>query len=276
MRKKSPFKIWLGSRLKSFRHNLSASNNPLFIGYYKYIYRPEPGGISAFFDAYSKSIPGGLQVVQIGANDGITHDPIHKFIKRDKWKGVLLEPQPFVHDTYLRPIYARNTGIHTLCAAVGPADSSQKLYKIGFSTMRWATGLASFDEENVQKAFENGLVDQQCQKYGITIPEAMEERIQSEDVQVISPETLLKTYGIEQIDLLQIDCEGYDFEVIKLFNIDKTQPKVIVFENSHIGDEGNNECDVLLLSNGYRYKNMGPNTLAMKAPLGEFASWFEA
>jgi len=276
MSKKSPFKIWLTAKLKSVRHNLSASNNPLFISFYKYLYRPEPGSISAFFDAYSKSIPSGLQVVQIGANDGITHDPIHKFIKRDNWKGVLLEPQPFVHNTYRKPIYAKNPGIHTLCAAVGETDTSQKLYKIAFSTMRWATGLASFDEENVLKAFENGLVDSQCEKYGIQIPENQKDWIESEDVQVICPETLLKTYKIESVDLLQIDCEGYDFEVIKLFNIAKTQPKVIVFENSHIGNDGNSECDILLSSNGYQYKNMGPNTLAMKAPLGEFASWFNA
>lgn len=276
MRKKSLFKIWLAAKLKSFRHNLSASNNPLFIGYYKYAYRPENGSISAFFDAYSKSIPNGLQVVQIGANDGITHDPIHKFIKRDNWKGILLEPQPFVHDTYLKPIYAKNPGIHTLCAAVGEKDASQKLYKIGFSTMRWATGLASFDKENVLKAFENGLVHVQSEKYRIEIPKKEEDWIESEDVQVISPETLLKTYQIDSIDLLQIDCEGYDFEVIKLFNIAKTQPKVIVFENSHIGKEGSTECDVLLATNGYRYKNMGPNTLAMKEPLGDFAHWFDA
>jgi len=273
---KSPLKIWLGAKLKHIRHTLSANNNPFFIGYYTYAYRPEPGSISDFFDAYSKSIPGGLQVVQIGANDGITHDPIHKFIKRDKWKGVLLEPQPFVHNTYLKPIYAKNPGIHTLCAAVGDTDTTQTLYKIGFSTMRWATGLASFDLDNVQKAFENGLVDTQCENYGIKIPETQEERIKSEEVEVIRPETLLNKYSIDHIDLLQIDCEGYDFEVIKLFNIAKTKPRVIVFENSHIGDEGSNECDILLASNGYQFKNMGPNTLAMKEPLGAFAHWFKA
>ena len=69
------------------RFNMSASNNPLFIGFYRNFYNPKKGSLSDFLSQYSKSKPGNFTVVQIGANDGITHDPIHKFIKRDDWKG---------------------------------------------------------------------------------------------------------------------------------------------------------------------------------------------
>ena len=160
-------KTLIKHKLQAFRHNLSKNNNPLFIGYYKYIYRPEQHSISSFLNAYSNAYKDNFSVIQIGASDGITHDPIHKFIKQEKWSGVLLEPQPFVHNNFLEPIYSKNKGIKTICAALGVADTNTELYTIGFSNMRWATGLASFKLENVKKAFKSGFVKKECEKYGM-------------------------------------------------------------------------------------------------------------
>ena len=30
--------------------------------------------------------------VQIGSNDGIKNDPLHRYIKKNNWKGILVEP----------------------------------------------------------------------------------------------------------------------------------------------------------------------------------------
>lgn len=257
----------------TIRFKLSSENNPLFIGYYKYLYRPKKGSLEEFLNEYSKSKIDGLTVIQIGANDGITHDPIHKFIKRDKWNGVLLEPQPYVYEHYLKKIYQKNKGIHTLCAAIGEKDGKRPLYKIGFSDMRWATGLASFQKENVEKAFSTGLVQAKCLKYKIHIP-AESERIVSEDVLMISPETLLKKYSISTFDLLQIDVEGYDFEVIRIFDIKKSKPNVIIFENTHLSESDTASCLSHLRDNDYAVKKFGSNTVAMLHPLGKFKSYF--
>ena len=59
--------------------------------------------------------------------------------------------------------------------------------------MRWATGLASFKKENVEKAFSNGLVQSKCLKYNLEIP-PYSQCISSEEVLVISPHTLIKNY----------------------------------------------------------------------------------
>jgi hypothetical protein len=66
---------------------------------------------------------------------------------------VLSEPQPYVYEYYLKKIYQKNKGIQTLCTAIDEKDGKHPLYKIGFSDMRWATDLASFRKENVEKAF---------------------------------------------------------------------------------------------------------------------------
>ena len=255
------------------RFNLSAKNSLLFIGYYKYLYKPKPGSLNAFISEYSLSKRNFLNVIQIGANDGITHDPIHKFIKRDNWKGVLLEPQFYVYDRYLKVIYQKNKGIHTLCAALGEKDDKQYLYKIGFSNMRWATGLASFVRENVEKALSSAYVQAQCARYNIEIP-PLSEQITSEEVIIISPQTLLNQYNILTIDFLQIDVEGYDYEVIKIFNIHESQPKVIVFEHTHLSEQDRQSCSEHLKENNYAIRRFGANTLAMLKPLSSFSKYF--
>jgi FkbM family methyltransferase len=266
----------LQQRWKMIRFNLSASNNPLFIGFYRNFYNPKKGSLSDFLSQYSKSKPGNFTVVQIGANDGITHDPIHKFIKRDDWKGVLLEPQPDVFNEFLTKIYAKNKGIHPLCAAIGEKDGTQPIYKIGFSSMRWATGLASFSKEKIEKAFEDGIVSSNCKRFGIEIPTDQSQWISHEDVQVIAPATLIQTYNLQHIDLLQIDAEGYDLEVIRIFDIPKTRPQAIIFENVGLNAADYAACLQLLEEQNYQLKKFGPNTLALQKPLGEFASFFNA
>jgi FkbM family methyltransferase len=266
----------LQQRWKMIRFNLSASNNPLFIGFYRNFYKPKKGSLSDFLSQYSKSKPGNFTVVQIGANDGITHDPIHKFIKRDDWKGVLLEPQPDVFHEFLTKIYAKNKGIHPLCAAIGEKDGSQPIYKVGFSSMRWATGLASFSKEKIEQAFKDGIVASNCKRFGIEIPADQSQWISQEEVQVIAPATLIQTYGLDHIDLLQIDAEGYDLEVIRIFDIPKTRPQAIIFENVGLNAADYAACLQLLEEQNYQLKKFGPNTLALQKPQGEFASFFNA
>ena len=93
-------KYYLKKKYNQFRFNLCANENPLYLFFYKYLYRPPKNSLSEFLDKYSKkNAP--LTFLQIGANDGFIYDPIQKFIKRDNWKGIMLEPQPIVFKQYL-------------------------------------------------------------------------------------------------------------------------------------------------------------------------------
>jgi len=248
---------------KKFRYNLSSKNNPIFIGFYKYLYSPSKGSASAFLDDFSK-LHDSVTVIQIGANDGITHDPIHKFIKRDKWKGVLLEPQKHVFPT-LEKLYAKNKGIKTLNAALGDTDGVTKLYKIGFTNARWATGLATFNKDVLEEAFENGYVEKWAGIDNTAIPTNREEQIVAEEIQVISTDTLLSSNGIDNVDFLQIDTEGFDFEVIKLFlgNSLNINPTGMIYEHFHLSNEDIKNCKSFLESNGYLTRQFGGNTAAL-------------
>lgn len=271
---KNHFKNIFKNKWKKIRFELSASNHPIFTFYYQNLYSPKKGSLAEFISNYSKSKDGEFFVIQIGANDGITNDPIHKFIKRDRWSGVLLEPQLKVFKNELSEIYRHDKGINPICAAIGLEDGSQKLYKIAFSESRWATGLASFSRPKIELAFANGVVEKNCFKEGIKIPDNPKDQISYSEVAVISPETLLRKYQISKIDLLQIDAEGYDLEVIKIFDIANTQPGAIIFENENLNPKDLASCYSMLTENGYQLRKFGRDTLALKAGKHEFKKFF--
>ena len=50
-------------------------------------------------------------------------------------------------------------------------------------------------------------------------------------VQCIAFDTLLYRHEVRQIDLLQVDVEGYDFEIIKLVNFHRIRPNLIRYEH---------------------------------------------
>lgn len=260
--------------LASLRFKLSRSNSFLFVAYYEHLYTPNPGSLSELLSRYSRDIGRDFTVIQVGANDGITHDPIHKFIKRDNWNGVLLEPQKYVFDEFLSRLYEKHDNLHVFNAAVGREDGTATLFKIGFSDSRWATGLATFDRATLERAFGSGHVERRCAKEGSSIPEQAAGHIAEEEVEVISPSTLMERFDIRRIDLLMIDAEGFDFEVIKLFDLAAARPGLIIFEHSHLSEPSSRECLALLESNDYVTRKDGANIVALKASLNRYPSYF--
>jgi len=255
-------KLFLKNLYQKIVFKLSAKNSSLIKFYYKKLYKPKNPSIADFLNQFSKS-NNTITALQIGANDGITHDPIHKYIKRDKWKAILLEPQKDVFEKFLQPLYANDENVYCLNVALGKEDSIQIIYRIGFSKARWATGLTSFNKNVLENAFASGHVAKQAKKEGIKIPTDTAKHIISEQVKVISLATLLKTHPLKSIDVLQIDTEGYDFEIIKLFNFKSLSPKSIIYENSHLTIEDKAACQLHLSNYNYRIINFGGNTLAI-------------
>ena len=250
---------------KSIIFKMSENNNVIFSSFYRFFYRSEKGSLDDFTRRFSK-MTGKVSIVQIGANDGINNDPIHKFIKRDHWQGVLLEPQKLVFEKYLKPLYRKTKGITVMNTALDVTDGFKTIYKIAVSNSRWATGLTSFNRKILEDAVKSGSIEQQARKEGCPLPVNKDEYITEESVECICSETLLKRTGIEKIDWLQIDTEGFDFEIIKMFNIGVTRPTVIVYENIHLSPANREECINHLRINGYVYCDYGSNTLAMRNP----------
>lgn len=248
---------------KKLLFNISKNNNFFYIRFYKYFFKPKKGSISEFLYYYSKNKKD-IYALQVGANDGFNHDPLHKFLKSYKWQAILIEPQKYVYDNFLYKLHEKSENIITLNAAMGEDDGTQEVYKISFSNERWATGLASFYREPLQKKVDDGTITKLALKYGVTPPESLNDYISVEKIDVISPQTLKETYNIERIDILMIDTEGYDFEIIKMVVNVSLMPLVIIFEHTHFSEDDKKSCDLFLKSHNYEFVKINANTVAVK------------
>ncbi|GCC52399.1 FkbM family methyltransferase [Chryseotalea sanaruensis] len=231
--------------------------------YLKHFYKPSKDSLAVLIDEFSKK-RGKVKFIQIGANDGFYHDPLYKFIKRDAWEGVLLEPQPYVFETFLKRLHKNNPAIHLVNAALDYNDGERKIYRIAFSNSRWATGLSTLDKSVLEKVIASGHIDRLAKRYGEKIPASINEYISDEPINCMSVDTLMSKYSMTQLDWLQIDAEGYDYEIIKMFNIEKTQPSVIAYESSHLSAEDKSACEAYLIKNGYTLQQIKENTVAQK------------
>lgn len=265
---------FLKNQFKKAVFNISANYAPVVKAFYRATYKPKKGTVSEILDRFSK-MHSPVTFIQVGANDGFYHDPLHKFIRMYGWKGVMLEPQPAVFKNYLSKLHKKTQGVHAINAALSDRDGEQTMYKIAFSDLRWATGLTSFRKEALEKAIDSGHVGRLAARYGETLPARREDYIGQEKIISISPETLVRKYNLKKIDWVQIDAEGFDFEIIKLLKIEKTQPRVIVYEKSHLSEADQSACIRLLEANGYAVTHIDENTVAMKKPLGPFEEFFK-
>lgn len=248
--------------------NLSASENTLFSAYYKYYYKPDPGSLSEFLDNFSRENKP-VTFLQIGANDGFIQDHLHKFIKRDNWRGIMVEPQPDVYNNFLVKLHRRRPEIITINAALDRHDGTRPLYRLSVSNERWATGLSSFNRDILVKKVNDGSMMKHVRRQRITLPENREEIIIPVEVPTISPETLLEKFEGKEFSLLAVDTEGFDFEVIKMLNLDRISPEVIIYEEVLFDRDTVASCREYLKKHGYEIRTFRKDVLAVKMGSGK-------
>src|SRR5262249_10466973 len=77
----------------------------------------------------------------------------------------------------------------------------------------------------------------------------------------VSAQTLLAKHAVGHIDLLQVDAEGFDFEVIKMFLAAGSLPTVINYEHLHLSDTNRRSCVAWLGGLGYKMLQAGPERI---------------
>jgi len=157
-----------------------------------------------------------LYFIQIGANDGVFNDPLYNFIVTNhaKVKGISLEP---IKDYYeeLKNNYKKYPDIITINAAIHNTEKEMPIYRVDperqneFSAN--VKGIASFNRDHLS-GYEPEVIVQEV-------------------VPCLSFSSLIQGHHIEEIDLLQIDTEGYDSEIILNIDFNLIRPKIIHFEH---------------------------------------------
>lgn len=235
--------------MKKLIRNLIYKYDILFNFYFLYFFKPTDM-LQNYLNEYSKKKKSNLKFIQIGANDGQKNDPIYKFIRRDKWTGLLIEPQKDIFDRLIDN-YKDFKNLFFENVAIDHKEGMKDFFKIGFTNARWASGLSSFMREDIQKMIDAGYIDRKCRENGIIPPPNKEEWIKKELIETTTLENLIHKYNLLEIDLLMIDTEGYDFEIIKSIPFHKIKPKVIIYEHSHFQKDLKVECEKYLVEKGY-------------------------
>ena len=227
--------------------------------YYQHFWRPKAHRLEAVIDDFAKANDH-LFFVQVGGNDGFQNDLICKFVKRYRWQGLTIEPQRKPFST-LQKIY-KNDKVQPINAAVDKETRSRKLYKIAFTDARWASGLSSFLKAHLEEKIENGYIEKKAKKTGVTLPKDKAEWIDFDTIDCLTFDDIFEQTKVIRIDLLQIDVEGYDYEILKLFPFDKFSPTIIIFESENLSESDRIECNNWLKAKGYKLRQSGGDTLA--------------
>jgi len=147
-----------------------------------------------------------LTFIQVGANDGRSGDPLRKLIKRGTLRGLMVEPQP---EPFGR-LVERHAGVAGLSfenAAITDHDGPIEMVT---ATDRSTLGTLVPDRNILSRRKARTL-----------------SRV---TVAGLSFASLLTKHSIERFDLLQIDTEGYDYEVLKQVDLNARGVRIVNLE----------------------------------------------
>lgn len=150
-------------------------------------------------------------IVQIGAFDGSLVDPLERIINRTVNKVLLVEPQSQPFDT-LSSRYGKLDNFHLENSVIG-MDGTVNLHVPDLSA---ADPRAS-------------VLPSHHKRFGIK-----SNRVRSIVKTSLSVSSLLKKHEISSVSVLQIDTEGFDYEIIKQFFAEEIFPLVINCETNHL------------------------------------------
>lgn len=236
------------------------ANNPRHL-------RPPLTSIYTFLDYYAdlkKRSGESIFCFQIGANDGKTNDPVHKYFKEYGWNGLLVEPQKDVFDVELSKTYQGFSQVKIENVALGKEEGSLPFYRVAISKARWATGLSSFDKKSIEEHIKNGYIIRKAKEEGVEVPQDPSKIIETVFVPTLKVQTLLDKNNVQNFNVLCVDTEGYDFEILKLIDFKKYSPEVILFESKNLSDEDFIQAKDYLMGYGYKLFWEKGDTLAIK------------
>ncbi|HEY1078062.1 MAG TPA: FkbM family methyltransferase [Fontimonas sp.] len=191
--------------------------------------------------AFARHFPD-ARFMQIGANDGEQLDPLRREILRREWHGVLVEPVPYVFKRLQRN-YGGNPRLTLMNVAVAEKSGSLPFYHLrekgpDEQLPPWYDALGSFRKDVVLKH----------DKYIADIAS----RVVCAEVPCLSFEDLCARAGVKQLDMLQMDTEGYDYEIIRHIDFTRWRPALIIYEHLHFDAATQNACEGTLRAAGYQ------------------------
>jgi len=209
-----------------------------------------PRLLRAFAEAYPQA-----RFVEIGSNDGSKYDHLREHIVSGAWRGIMVEPVPYVFER-LRANYGHLERVALENVAVADRDGSLPFYHVAEASEEeraqlpdWYDTIGSFHREAVAS-------------HASKIP-GLEERIVTTEVPTVTFRTLLERNGYDQVDLVLIDTEGYDAEILATIDFDVHRPRLVIYEHFHLPAAERRATRARLEAHGYETMEEGFDTFCL-------------
>jgi FkbM family methyltransferase len=189
--------------------------------------------------------------VQIGANDGVTNDPLYKFVTRFGWSGILVEPMPSSF-AELAENHKGRTNLKLINAAISACDGDRTLYTVRIDDR-------TFQKAEMYSSFDRNVVLRNSR----FVPD-IADRIIEVNVRCISMASLLRETEGRTVDILTIDTEGFDYAILKMIDFSLLHPAIICYEHAHLSKRDQDEAAKLLSGHGYRMTRDNLDTIAYR------------
>jgi FkbM family methyltransferase len=204
-------------------------------------------------------------LVEVGANDGKTGDPLYRLIRDNPaCKALLIEPIPYLYER-LRVTYSGLSHCVLANVAIAPTAGAASIYYIDSRAKECLSDLPVYFEELA--SFHKHRIANVLGDRGASF-------LRQQLVQTVPLKALLAEHRITNVDLLQIDTEGFDFEVLKTFPFDTIVPELVCFEQCHLCEADRASAVSLMISYGYRIEKWGKDFVcAQRRFLGGRKAW---
>jgi len=193
-----------------------------------------------------------VTIVQVGANDGSSNDPLGRMIAAHPERianALLFEPQASAFGR-LAERYRDRENIICLNAAVDRQPGEQKVYSVDREAASKAIGqpisdgIASFDRNHVVRVLTDNAP-------GLTESD-VEMLVTEQTVQVTTLGDAAAANGIAAPDILLVDTEGFDAEIMAMALDAGWTPKLLQYEHKHLSTSDRRALSGRLRGLGYR------------------------
>lgn len=186
--------------------------------------------------------------LEIGAMDGAAPGPLPAMLSTRPWRAVLVEPVSAMF-TLLQRRYGGNAGVRCVQAALCGHDGVAEMHFVEPDSIasgaigEWSRGMAKLTP--------------------LPVPPAL---CGTETVPAMTFETLVRTHGIERIDVLQIDTGGHEHEIFRQIDLSVWRIRLLRIALPGLPPAQRIAIADALRKHGYRLSLGVANLTALRAP----------
>jgi len=197
--------------------------------------------------------------LEIGTSDFNTLLPLCK----NGWRGILVEPIPLLAENLRKEIAAEGLQATVLNMAISDHDGELQMRKIvGHEYLGLIGSVESrclvstpVGSEAFEKVWFKGTSYVDLSKTGESYGIPADGRLSFEEITVkcMKLNTLIETFDIHDIDLMQIDVEGHELHILESYDF-RIHPMIVKVEHEHMSANGRDLKDIVKLLENNKYQ----------------------